>query len=64
MEQEKIIRESIFDEVFIQTGKKVRSVFKIGIMYDGSKLYGICGNNGKMFCAAKVDNNKDIELFY
>ena len=62
MEQEKVIREKIFDEVYIKAGKKVRNVFYIGALADGTEIYALCGNSNNIFAIAKVDNKNNIEI--
>ena len=62
MEIDKIIREKIFDEVFIKTGKKVRNVFSIGLLFDGTKIFAVCGNSNNIFAITKVDNQNNIEI--
>ena len=53
------IRKNIQDYV---TWRKVQSVFKIGKLDDGRDIYGINGNNNKMFGCAIVSCTNEIEI--
>lgn len=56
------IREKIRDEVYSETGKKVRNIFYVTSGTDGKSVYAIVGNNNKIFGVALVDAALNIEV--
>lgn len=59
---DKVIREKIRDEVYSETGKKVRNIFYVTSGTDGKSVYAIVGNNNKIFGVAMVDVALGVEV--
>lgn len=64
MEQEKMIREKISNQVWKETNKVVRNVFFIAKTNNNSIIYGVSGNNNKLFCNAEMFADGSIKLVY
>lgn len=64
MEQEKLIRKQIKNQVLEETQRKVRCVFFIAKTDHDTIVYGVSGNGGNLFAIAEVDALGDIHLIY
>lgn len=60
---EKEVRDMISSKVREDTGRRVKSVFYITRSIDGEDLYGVVGNDNKLF-ALTIVYNKTFDLIY
>ena len=59
MEQLDVIRETIQKKI---PDKKVRTVWFLSVDFQNNILYGVSGNNNKLFAVAKINPKGDVEI--
>ena len=59
MEQLDVIREMIQKKI---PDKKVRTVWFLSVDFQNNILYGVSGNNNKLFAVAKINLKGDVEI--
>ena len=59
MEKLEVIREMIQKKI---PDKKVRNIWFLSVDAQNNILYGVSGNNNKLFCVAKISPTGEIEI--
>ena len=59
MEQLELVREMIQKKI---PDKKVRTVWFISVDFQNNILYGVSGNNSKLFAVAKISPEGNVEI--
>ena len=59
MGQIDVIREMIQKKI---PDKKVRTVWFLAVDFQNNILYGVSGNNNKLFAVAKISPTGDVEI--
>lgn len=59
MEQLDVIREMIQKKI---PDKKVRTIWFLSVDFQNNILYGVSGNNNKLFSVAKISPTGEVEI--
>ena len=60
MEQQlDVIRKMVQEKI---PDKRVRTVWFLSVDVQNNILYGVSGNNNKLFCVAKISPKGDVEI--